>query len=142
MGWKLNRLKHSTVNRKNVGSSPTQPAIFWKYKMIKLCKIHGETKFSLQGKYLRCLKCNVIKVTKKRKSLKIQAVEYKGGKCERCNYNKSVNALHFHHRDPNEKDFGIGQSGYTRSWDKVKEELDKCILVCANCHAEIHEELL
>lgn len=109
--------------------------------MIKLCKIHGETKFSYQGKSLRCLKCNVIKVTKRRKDLKLKALEYKGSKCERCSYNKSVNALHFHHLDPNKKDFGIGQSGYTRSWDLVRLELDKCILVCANCHAEIHEEI-
>jgi len=44
------------------------------------------------------------------------------------------------HLDPNEKDFGISAKGYTRAWEKVKEELDKCIMVCANCHREIHSE--
>lgn len=45
--------------------------------------------------------------------------------------------MDFHHRDPNQKDFGIG-TGHTRAWEKVKAELDKCILVCRNCHGEIH----
>ena len=66
------------------------------------------------------------------------AIEYKGGKCECCGYDKCVSALEFHHLDSSTKEFGIGQKGYTRSWDKNKEELDKCILVCANCHIEIH----
>lgn len=44
--------------------------------------------------------------------------------------------------DPNQKDFGIGSKGYTRSFDKVKKELDKCICVCANCHREIHAGLI
>lgn len=48
----------------------------------------------------------------------------------------------FHHLDPNQKDFGIGSKGYTRSFDKVKKELDKCICVCANCHREIHAGLI
>jgi predicted HNH restriction endonuclease len=50
--------------------------------------------------------------------------------------------LDFHHVDSTKKEFGIGNSGYTRSWEKVKKELDKCILVCANCHREIHEGLI
>lgn len=69
------------------------------------------------------------------------AVEYKGGKCNSCNYNKCIAALEFHHIDPEQKDFGIGNKGFTKSWDKIKTELDKCILVCANCHREIHESL-
>jgi IS30 family transposase len=72
-----------------------------------------------------------------RKRTKIKLVEYKGGKCQLCNYNKSLNALHFHHLDPNEKDFSI--SGKSLSFDKLKSEVDKCILVCSNCHSEIHE---
>ena len=72
--------------------------------------------------------------------IKVKAVEYKGGCCEKCGYNKYVGALEFHHLDPTQKDFAIGSKGYTRSWEKVKKELDKCILVCANCHREIHSE--
>lgn len=54
-----------------------------------------------------------------------------------CGYNKCLAALEFHH--PNsDKDFGLSQKGITRSWEKVKLELDKCELVCCNCHKEIH----
>ena len=86
-------------------------------------------------------KKDVIKVQKRRLKVKQMSIEYKGGKCEKCGYNKCIAALEFHHLNPEEKDFGIGSKGYTRSWEKVKEELDKCILVCANCHREIHEEI-
>lgn len=81
---------------------------------------------------------NKFYVKKRRKNLKIEAVDYKGGKCECCGYNSCIDALEFHHLDPSEKDFGISKNGDTRSWIRVKEELDKCILVCSNCHREIH----
>lgn len=84
---------------------------------------------------------NVVAVNNRRVKLKLLAVEYKGNKCETCGYSKCVDALDFHHLDPNEKDFGIAAKGYTRSWKKVKEELDKCIMLCANCHREIHAEI-
>ena len=88
-------------------------------------------------------KKNVIAVQKRRNKLKVMAVEYKGGRCqvEECGYNKCLRALEFHHLDPNEKDFSVGEKGYTMSWEKVKNELDKCIMVCANCHREIHEAI-
>ena len=70
------------------------------------------------------------------------AVEYKGGKCINCGYKKDIAALDFHHVDETKKDFGLSQRGLTRSWDRIKKELDKCILVCANCHREIHSGTL
>lgn len=73
-----------------------------------------------------------------RKRTKEKLVKYKGGKCERCEYNKCINALEFHHLDPNEKDFQIG--GKSWSFERLKKEVDKCILVCSNCHREIHSE--
>ena len=69
---------------------------------------------------------------------KWEIIQERGGKCEKCGYDKCVGALEFHHTDPSQKDFGIANKGYTRSWEKVRLELDKCILVCANCHREIH----
>ena len=82
-------------------------------------------------------------VSNRRRKIKIMAVEYKGGKCvhNNCGYNKCISALEFHHLDPNEKDFSLAYKGNCVSWEKVKNELDKCILVCANCHREIHEEM-
>lgn len=73
-----------------------------------------------------------------RKRVKSKLVEYKGGCCEKCGYNKSEQALQFHHLNPKEKDFNI--SGRSYSFERMKKEVDKCIMVCANCHIEIHEE--
>lgn len=108
---------------------------------VRICSKHGETEFSLEkeGRW-RCLKCQTEATQKRREKIKEMAIDYKGGKCSICGYNKCSDALEFHHLDPSQKDFGIGSKGYTRAWDKVKEELDKCILVCANCHREIHAE--
>lgn len=84
---------------------------------------------------------NVVYVQNRRRKIKEMSVEYKGGKCEKCGYNKCNRALEFHHLNPTDKKFSISHKGYTRSWSKVKKELDKCIMVCANCHAEIHNEI-
>jgi hypothetical protein len=75
-----------------------------------------------------------------RQKAKIRAIKYKGGSCQICGYNKCVRALSFHHLDRSHKDFGIG--GISRSWNAILLELDKCILLCANCHAEVHSGLL
>lgn len=77
-------------------------------------------------------------VSRFRQRQKMKAVEHKGGKCALCGYDKCAQALHFHHLDPATKAFGLSSQGLTRSWTTVKTELDKCILLCANCHAEVH----
>lgn len=76
-------------------------------------------------------------VAKRRRTLKLKAIEYKGGQCVCCGYDEHPGLLDFHHVDPKTKEFSIGNKGYTRSWEKIRAELDKCILVCANCHREI-----
>ncbi len=73
-----------------------------------------------------------------RKRAKKRLVEYKGGSCQICGYNRCINALEFHHLDRNKKDFTI--AGKSISFEKIKSEVDKCILVCSNCHREIHEK--
>jgi hypothetical protein len=75
-----------------------------------------------------------------RVNIKQRLVDYKGGKCQICGYNRCINALEFHHVNPEEKDFTI--SGGTKSFDTLKPEIDKCILVCSNCHREIHAGLI
>ena len=77
-------------------------------------------------------------VAKRRKKMRQMALNYLGGKCVACGYNRCSSALDFHHLDEKTKKFGISQDGLTRSWEKTKRELKKCILVCANCHREIH----
>ena len=110
--------------------------------ILKECTTHGLTEYTWREceKRYRCKKCSVEAVQRRRYLVKEKAVEYRGGKCEICGYDKCISALEFHHLNPTQKDFGIGHRGYTRSWEKVKEELDKCIMVCANCHREIHEK--
>ena len=73
-----------------------------------------------------------------RRLIKDKAVREKGGVCNIC-HQKYPNAVYdFHHLDPNEKDFNLGNKASTVKWDIVKQEIDKCILVCANCHRMIH----
>jgi len=74
-----------------------------------------------------------------RKRVKKRLIDYKGGKCQCCGYNACDEAMEFHHVDPTIKDFQI--SGSTRSFESLKVEVDKTILVCANCHREIHSDL-
>lgn len=74
------------------------------------------------------------------KERKAKAVEYKGGCCQHCGYDKSLYAMDFHHTDPKQKELGWNKMRL-KSWDKVKEELDKCVLLCSNCHREEHERL-
>jgi hypothetical protein len=77
-------------------------------------------------------------VTKRRRKIRQMLVEYKGGVCVLCGYGQCIDALDLHRKDASGKDFGISSGGLTRSWEKVKAEADKCVLLCANCHREIH----
>lgn len=71
---------------------------------------------------------------------KIRAIEYLGGKCCNCGYSNCAAALDFHHMNPFDKDHNIKDIS-TGSWEKIKKELDKCSLLCANCHREFHWSL-
>jgi transposase len=110
----------------------------------KVAKLTGRS-FETVKKYVQVIK-RVKKVTNSesvmlwRKKTKKKLIEYKGGKCELCGYSKCERALEFHHTNPNEKDFSI--SGRSLSFDKLKNEVDKCMLVCSNCHSEIHDGLI
>ena len=111
-------------------------------KELRMCSIHGETIYAKysegEGKSsYSCLKCRADSHRKTFANKKQKAVDYLGGECSKCGYNKCNAALEFHHLDPNEKDVEPSRL-LRRSWDKVKIEIDKCILVCSNCHREIH----
>lgn len=81
---------------------------------------------------------NIEAVTKRRKRVRVMAIEMLGGGCKICGYSKCQQALDFHHRDDSNKRFGISAKGYTRSWKAIREEVSKCYLLCSNCHREIH----
>jgi len=77
-------------------------------------------------------------VSARRKKLKAMVIEYKGGVCIICGYGKYAGAFDLHHINGSTKEFGLSMQGLTRSWEKTKKEADKCVLLCANCHREVH----
>jgi len=77
-------------------------------------------------------------VMRAQKKKKLIAVEAFGGKCCKCGYDKCTEALEFHHLEKSEKEESPSYIIMRWSFEKAKKELDKCILVCANCHREIH----
>lgn len=105
-------------------------------KRDRYCHKHSQEKKKYNDGVYRCGQCTTDGVDKHRKETKLRAIEYKGGCCNNCGYDKCVAALEFHHLDPSQKDFAIS-SGHL-SWEKVKTELDKCIMLCSNCHREVH----
>lgn len=83
------------------------------------------------------------KVNQWRKELKAKIVKCMGGHCQICKYDRYVGSLELHHIDPNEKDFSFNKVKTTPgNWPKIANELKKCILLCANCHREIHANLI
>ena len=119
--------------------------------MIKTCEICSEKFDSNCKSRIYCYKCSgdstrLNNKTRKhqktllRRSMKLQAIKLLGGKCSICGYDRCIDALEFHHENPKEKEFKLG-SGNTMSWKEYKTEALKCILVCSNCHKEIHSRL-
>lgn len=123
--------------------------------MQKTCLICGKTFETIPHGESRkyCFECSpqynkndnqgrAITITSLRRAIKKQLVLYKGGKCERCGYDKCIQALQFHHKVPGEKDFTIStQLNLSNfSMDKYYNEVDKCELLCANCHSEEHSK--
>lgn len=109
-------------------------------KEIKIleCPVHGLTEHALYGDRYRCKKCYIHYGNEKRRKKKEELVKYKGGKCEICGYDRCIEALEFHHIDPNEKEFELSNTRISRSLEELKKEADKCLLLCANCHRELH----
>jgi hypothetical protein len=79
-------------------------------------------------------------VTRRKQKVKRLLVDEAGGCCVICAYDSCVVNLHFHHVDPSEKEFVLASST-TKSLARYREELAKCVLVCANCHGEIEAGL-
>jgi transposase-like protein len=102
------------------------------------CPRHGRVPFFRRpdGNY-RCSKCRTEAVVEWRRRAKLRLVERAGGCCVLCGYAGHPSALQFHHLEPSEKRFSLSREGTTRSFAEAAEEADKCVLLCANCHAEV-----
>lgn len=88
-----------------------------------------------------CKGCSNKMSCERQRTRKQQCVALKGGKCIFCGYNKYVGSLEFHHVDPSKKQYNISK---LRSYSitEIKKELDKCILLCRNCHGELHAGII
>lgn len=100
------------------------------------CPKHGRTTFCERpdGGY-RCTRCNTAAVSERRRQVKRLLVAEAGGHCRICGYGEHLAALHFHHLDPTTKEFHLGHQGHSRAIARMRAEAQKCILLCANCHA-------
>lgn len=112
-----------------------------KCKKCTYCEqVKSSTDFYRRRKNLElspyCKPCTNKQTVDRQRKIKLQAIEYKGGKCIDCGYNKCIAALEFHHLDPSTKD--LSMNWRLRSFEKIKFELDKCVLLCCRCHRERH----
>ncbi len=106
-------------------------------KCILLCanchreehNVVGDTKYASK---------NAQSVASYRKQTKIKAIDYKGGRCQICAGLFTPAVFEFHHIDPLTKKFAVSGDGITRAWARIQEEVDKCLLLCANCHRQVH----
>jgi transposase len=106
--------------------------------MERKCPIHGTTTFGRRRDgYFRCLDCRAEAVVKRRRAVKRILIEEAGGACRLCGYDRVPAALQFHHVDRSEKSFELSHRGATLSLDAARAEVAKCVLLCANCHAEV-----
>lgn len=106
------------------------------------CEIHGLTVFNKHKNgnakpRFRCGKCTAEAVAKSIDKKHRLAYEKYGDACKICGYNKCKRALEWHHMNPEEKEIEP-KKVFSRSWSRIQVELDKCILLCANCHREVH----
>lgn len=102
------------------------------------CADHGTTEHVLDREgTARCLRCRAGAVVRWRRRAKLRLLEEAGGACIVCGFDRWPAALHFHHVDPSTKRFGIAASGASRSFEALREEAAKCVVLCANCHAAV-----
>jgi len=110
--------------------------------LLLKCRRHGLTRFSLRraGGYRCnkwCNKCRAEAVSRRRRKVKRLLVDEAGGACRLCGYDRCVAALEFHHVVPAEKRFSLSHRGVARSLAAARAEASRCVLLCANCHAEV-----
>ena len=108
-----------------------------KKRIESTCRNHGPTTFALRTDgYYRCLKCTVEAVQRWRRNTRRRLIEEFGGACAICGFDEPV-SLEFHHLDRETKAFGFAARGITRSYESLRAEAEKCVLLCSNCHAQV-----
>jgi hypothetical protein len=104
---------------------------------FRMCPDHGLAPFVLdRDGYYRCRRCRVDSVARRRTRMRDLLIAEAGGACAICGFAGHPAALQFHHTSPEHKSFTI-RNGDTRSLERMRAEVRKCILLCANCHAQV-----
>ncbi len=85
-----------------------------------------------------CRKCICSNIKNIQANKRKRAKDLFGNKCSKCGYNRCIEALEFHHIDSVNKEFTLSKMFQNKSWNLIEKELAKCILLCANCHREVH----
>lgn len=107
-------------------------------ELVLTCPQHGVTKFLRRSEGgFRCARCRADAVARRRRKVKRILVTDSGGACVVCGYDRCIAALEFHHLVPANKRFSLSHRGVARSLEKARAEASKCVLLCANCHAEV-----
>jgi transposase len=107
-------------------------------RFTAVCSRHGAQAFVVRrDNTSQCVRCRAEAVSARRRRVKAMLVEEAGGGCALCGYARCLSALQFHHLDPEEKRFGLAARGIALSLEKARAEARKCVLLCANCHAEV-----
>lgn len=105
-----------------------------------VCNTHGKTKAYKKGRYLACSACEKMRQRKHYNKRKAQATEYLGGYCAHCGVD-DITLLDFHHTSRKDKEYQISAKLKRFSFKRLRKELDKCILLCANCHRKEHAKI-
>ena len=147
---KVHNAVYCSIDCRNTASNRRRHGLKSTEQITKICKHCGKKFIPHVNGWTRnyCFDCipdqeTSITGADMRRYIKKWAIEYKGGKCKICGYNKYNGALEFHHLNSDEKDFIIGDRNLpTSEWPLIQKELDKCILLCSNCHREVHGGVL
>ena len=138
----LKRYGLRTARAQRLASTALARAEGYAARFVARCPKHGVTVFVRRREGgARCLRCRSEAVVSRRRRVKASLVDAAGGRCVLCGYDRSPAALQFHHVDPETKAFGIADLGVARSLDAALAEARKCVLLCANCHAEVEAGL-
>lgn len=128
----LFEVSFSTIKRRSKGLKTERKNSRY---ICKDCNVSEKDQFYDSCKYY-CKGCFNRRSYRAQKDKIFEYMESRGGaRCQLCGYDRCINALEFHHRDPKEKD-----PNWSRGWrlERLKIELDKCDILCANCHREVH----
>src|SRR6056300_1374891 len=98
------------------------------------------TQNTYDRKDYECNVCKQTRTTDRARRNKLEAIKYKGGSCVDCGGTFPPRVFDFHHVNPDDKEHKIASMLRSQSWENAKQELDKCVLLCANCHRIRHSE--